>query len=82
MAKGSRLDRQLKGAGMRTTTGSPLIRTISQVKEIWAEFDYAQRRLLEVQLGVPMRRARPSSIAASIDELEALYRLEDPRLAD
>jgi hypothetical protein len=67
---------------MRTTTRSRLIRTIGQVKEIWAEFDYAQRRLLEVQLGVPMRRARPSRIAASIDELEALYRLEDPRLAD
>jgi hypothetical protein len=67
---------------MRTTTGTRLIRTIGQVKEIWAEFDYAQRRLLEVQLGVPMRQARPPRIAASIDELEALYRLEEPRLAD
>ena len=67
---------------MRTTPGSRLIRTIGQVKETWAEFDYAQRRLLEVQLGVPMRRARAPRIAASIDELEALYRSEDPRLAD
>ena len=63
-------------------TGSILMRTIGQVKEIWAEFDYAQRRLLEVQLGVPGRRAGPPWIAVSIDELEALYGLEDPRLAD
>jgi hypothetical protein len=82
MAEGSPLDRHLEGVGMRTTTGSRLIRTIGQVKEIWAEFDYAQRRLLEVQLGVAMRQARPPRIAASIDELEALYRLEEPRLAD
>ena len=67
---------------MRTTTGSRLVRAIGQVKEVWAEFDYAQRRLLEVQLGVPVRRVRPPRIAASIDELEALYGLEDPRLAD
>lgn len=67
---------------MRTTTGSRLMRTIGQVKEIWAEFDYAQRRLLEIQLGVPMRRARPPRIAASPDELEALYQLSDPRVAD
>lgn len=67
---------------MRTTTRSRLVRTIGQVKEIWAEFDYAQRRLLEVQLGVPVRRARSPRIAASIDELEALYGLEDPGLAD
>lgn len=67
---------------MRTTTGSRLIRTIGQVKDIWAEFDDAQRRLLEVQLGVPMRRSPAPRIAASIDELEALYRLDDPRLPD
>ncbi|MGH2886558.1 MAG: hypothetical protein ACRDPA_28340 [Solirubrobacteraceae bacterium] len=46
---------------------------IRQVKETWAEVDYAQRRLLEIQTG---RRfvlpARPH-IARSVDELESLF---------
>ena len=67
---------------MRTTAESRFIRAIGQVKEMWAEFDYAQRRLLEIQLGVPVRRTGSPRIAASIDELEALYGREDPRLED
>ena len=27
---------------------------IARVKEIWAELDYAQRRLLEIRTGLPM----------------------------
>ena len=65
---------------MRTTTESPVIRTIGRVKELWAEFDYAQRRQLEIQLGIPMSRPAPPKIASSPDELEALYRLTaEPR---
>ena len=67
---------------MRTTTESRFMRAIGQVKEVWAEFDYAQRRLLEIQLGVPVRRPQPPRVASSIEELEALYGLEDPRLGD
>ena len=62
---------------MRTTTESRLIRTIGQLRKIWAEFDYAQRRLLEIQLGDAVRLDRSPRIAASIDELDALYRRED-----
>jgi hypothetical protein len=67
---------------MRTTTGSRATRTIGRVKELWAEFDYAQRRLLEVRMGVPMLPSERPKMAASIDELEALYAFEDPRLTD
>jgi hypothetical protein len=45
---------------------------IRQVKETWGEFDYAQRRMLEIQTGrrfVPP--ARPY-IARSVEELESL----------
>ncbi len=67
---------------MRTTIWSRITRTIGQFKEVWAEFDYAQRRLLEIRLGVPMLPSERPKIAASIDELEALYALEDARLPD
>lgn len=67
---------------MRATTGSRVTQTIGRVKELWAEFDYAQRRLLEVRMGVPMLPSERPKIAASIDELDALYALEDPRLTD
>jgi hypothetical protein len=59
-----------------------LAETIGFVKEFWAEFDYAQRRLLEVQLGVPMVRSERPKVAQSIGELEALYAFDDPRHTD
>jgi hypothetical protein len=64
-----------------TTTGMHhhLRRAIGAVKETWAEVDYAQRRSLELQLGVPMRRHEPPHM--TIEELEALYAYEDPRFA-
>jgi hypothetical protein len=35
-------------------TDSRAHRTIDRVKQIWAELDYAQRRLLEVRTGVSL----------------------------
>ncbi len=62
--------------------GIPTIgrRTVDYVKETWAEFDYAQRRLLEIQTGRPMQRER-RRVQAQIGELEALQALEQPREA-
>jgi hypothetical protein len=37
-----------------TDDRSPLRRMISRVRSLWAEMDYAQRRLLEIRTGVPM----------------------------
>jgi hypothetical protein len=56
-------------------------RAISRIREIWAELDDAQRRMLEIRTGIPdlRRRSRPR-IAESVDELNALYSYEDPRL--
>jgi hypothetical protein len=67
---------------MRMTTASRATQTIGRVKELWEEFDYAQRRMLEIRMGVPMLRSERPKTAASIDELEALYEYEDPRLTD
>jgi hypothetical protein len=60
---------------MRLETPSLGRRTVDYVKDMWAEFDYAQRRLLEVQTGRPMTREGRKA-EAQIDELEALYWLE------
>jgi len=61
---------------MKTPIASRATRTIDWIKELWAEFDYAQRRLLEVRLGVPVLPSEPPKIAVSIDELETLYELK------
>jgi hypothetical protein len=39
---------------MRTITTSRASRTIGRVRRLWAELDYAQRRLLEIQTGIPI----------------------------
>ena len=41
-----------------TDDGSPLRRMIGRARSLWAEMDYAQRRLLEIRTGVPMGAAR------------------------
>ncbi len=56
-------------------------RAIGAIRETWAEYDYAQRRLLEINVGVPVRPQRRSARPASVAELEALYALEDSRLS-
>ena len=48
--------------------------TIRRVQHLWAELDYAPRRLLEIRTGVPLSRPQDGPrTAASVDELEALY---------
>lgn len=48
---------------MSATKNSRLGRIAGRVKEIWAELDYAQARMLEIRTGVPglTRRGRPRS---------------------
>ncbi len=67
---------------MRTQSGWSVTQMIGRVKELWAELDYAQLRLLEIRTGVPMLPCKQPKIATSIDELEALYALKDTRLSD
>jgi hypothetical protein len=55
-------------------------RTVDYAKETWAEFDYAQRRLLEIQTGRPMQSER-RRVQAQMRDLEALHALEHPREA-
>jgi hypothetical protein len=55
-------------------------RMIRQLRESWAEFDYAQRRLLEIQLGRPFNSHARPKIARSVEELEALFAYAGPRL--
>jgi hypothetical protein len=57
---------------MRQETPSLGRRTVDFLKDTWAELDYAQHRLLEIQTGMPIER----KAQAEIDELEALYALE------
>jgi len=46
---------------------------IRQVKETWSEVDYAQRRMLEIQMGRRFVSPARPSIARSVDELESLF---------
>jgi BMFP domain-containing protein YqiC len=63
---------------MATATKSNVRQATNRVKRVWAEMDYAQRRLFEIRTGVAViDRSQRTSPAASVDELEALYRLED-----
>jgi hypothetical protein len=48
---------------------------ISRAKQIWAELDEAQRRLFEIQTGIPAPGPKRNTRSAThIDELERLYR--------
>jgi hypothetical protein len=49
-------------------------RTISRVKRIAAELDYAQRRLLEIRTGVPFTRPQERRAGRpTVEELERLF---------
>lgn len=62
---------------MSATIKSHAGRVFGRVTQVWAELDHAQRRLLEIRTGVPqLTRQEPPAIGASLDELEALYALE------
>ena len=43
-------------------------RAISAIKNTWAEYDYANRRLLEIQLGRPMSAGRRAKSRVSLDQ--------------
>jgi hypothetical protein len=45
--------------------------TIKRVRRVWAELDYAQRRLFEIRTGIPVM-----SDSRSPAEFEALHALE------
>jgi hypothetical protein len=60
---------------MKTESASRTGRTIRRAKKLWAELDYAQRRMLEIRTGVPFttpaeRRRSP----LRVHQLEHLYR--------
>ncbi len=58
---------------MSTTPKRNVSRSITRIKEVWRELDYAQRRSLELRTGLSLDR--PVRDARSIQELESLYDL-------
>ena len=58
---------------MATTSKPRLRRIIAWLRDTWAELDYAQRRMIELNMATPPLRMPPRR--SSIDELEALYAL-------
>ncbi len=58
---------------MRTTTRPRVSRIIAWLRDTWAELDYAQRRMIELNLAIPALRPPPDR--ADVNELEALYAL-------
>ena len=50
-------------------------RVFYRVKHVWQELDYAQRKLIEIQSGVPVTGSRSQRRGnAQVDELESLFR--------
>lgn len=67
---------------MTTTKQTRAGRITGRIGSVLAELDYAQRRLLEIRTGVPMfGPGRRQRVASTVDELEALYADNDPRLS-
>jgi len=58
---------------MPTKRGSRTRRIIAWLRDTWHEVNYAQRRLIELQMGTPPRR--PPAKRSDADDLEAVYRL-------
>lgn len=58
---------------MPTTTKPRVSRIIAWLRDTWAELDYAQRRMIELNLAIPA--LRPPADRGDVDELEALYAL-------
>ena len=52
---------------------SLFVRAAHQVREIWNETEYAQRRMLEIQTGQRLVSPAGPMIARTIDELESLF---------
>ncbi len=58
---------------MKTGLKSGVRRVVSWIRETWAELDYAQRRMIELQLDIPPLRVPPGQ--SELEELERLYAL-------
>lgn len=53
--------------------------TVQRLKNAWADMDYAQRRLVEIRVGIPPKESiRQRNERARIEQLEAIYRLQAP----
>jgi hypothetical protein len=51
-------------------------RTLSRIRETAADMNYAQRRVVEIKLGIRPEEHRYTSIECrEVDELEAIYAL-------
>jgi hypothetical protein len=57
----------------QTASRSRARRIAAWLREVWDEVDYAQRRMLELQMGIAPRRI-PSQ-CSELDHLEAVFRL-------
>lgn len=58
---------------MQTNTKDRARRIITWLRETWAEMNYAQRRMTELQMGIPSLRM--PAHRSDIDKLEAIYSL-------
>lgn len=63
---------------MATKTG--IQQAIGSVKRVWAELDYAQRRLFEIRTELPVTD-NDRRVARSAEELNALYASDQDKLA-
>ena len=67
---------------MATATQSRIRQAVTEVKRVWAELDYAQRRLFEIRTGVPViSRDQRVRTARTVEELDSLYGLVEDELA-
>lgn len=58
-----------------TTTKTRATRVARGFKRVWRDMDYAQRRMLDIRLGMPLEELRARAPArARSHELEALLR--------
>lgn len=59
---------------MTTATDFRALRVIGRIKQIWAELDYAQRRLLEIRTGIrSLAQPERARLRGSTEKLEALW---------
>ena len=65
--------RQRKEPDVMTSATSRVKRVVRRARRVWAELEYGQRRMFEIQTGVSVRPERRPRISRSIDELERLY---------
>ena len=67
---------------MKLVTPRRVGRIVERIRGTWSELEYAQRRMLEIQTGVPFDEPKRRRIARRVEELEALYAHDDPRFAN